>query len=201
MSFHFDLLSRVYDQFLGRALGPPDMEYWRAALRLPVTGRLLDAGGGTGRISAALRPDVGQVVIADHSQGMLRQALKKGNMDLVRADVALLPFADASFERALIIDALHHFPRQKQGIADVARVLSPGGLLVMEEFDIRRWGTRAMALLEKMVLMGSRFPSQEEIQQMLKEGGLSVLEIREGKWNSLVFVAEKQVGPTRCRNS
>jgi SAM-dependent methyltransferase len=191
MSFHFDLLSRGYDPFLGRILGPPDMEYWRAVLRLPVKGRLLDAGGGTGRFSAALRPDVGQVVIADHSQGMLRQARKKGNMDVVRADVAQLPFADASFERALIIDALHHFARQKESIADVARVLAPGGLLVMEEFDIRRWGTRAMALLEKIVLMGSRFPPPEEIQHMLGEGGLSVLEIREGKWNSLLFIARK----------
>ena len=191
MFFHFDLLSRGYDQFLGRVLGPPDMQYWRAALRLPVKGRLLDAGGGTGRISAALRADVGQVVIADCSRGMLRQARKKGNIDLVRADVARLPFVDAAFERALIIDALHHFCRQKESIAEVARVLVPGGVLVIEEFDIRRWGTRAIALLEKIVLMGSRFPPPEEIQSMLREGGLSVLEIRKGKWNSLLFIAEK----------
>ncbi|MGE4492182.1 MAG: class I SAM-dependent methyltransferase [Syntrophotalea sp.] len=191
MSFHFDLLSRGYDQFLGRTLGAPDMEYWRTALGLPVRGRLLDAGGGTGRVSAALRPDVEQVVIVDCSQGMLRQARKKGNMALVRADVAGLPFTDASFERALIIDALHHFPLQKESIAEVARVLAPGGLLVIEEFDIRRWGTRAIALAEKIVLMGSRFPTPEEIRHMLKEAGFSVLEIQKGKWNSLLFIAKK----------
>ena len=191
MSFHFDLFSRGYDQLLGRVLGPPDIPYWRAVLRLPVKGRLLDAGGGTGRISAALCPDVGQVFIVDFSQGMLQQARKKGNLELVRADVARLPFVDVSFERALIIDALHHFRRQKESIAEVARVLSPGGMLVIEEFDIRRWGTRAIALLEKIVLMGSRFPSPEEIQHMLREEGLSLLEIRKGKWNSLLFIAEK----------
>jgi demethylmenaquinone methyltransferase/2-methoxy-6-polyprenyl-1,4-benzoquinol methylase len=191
MSFHFDLFSKGYDQFLGSVLGPPDIPYWRAVLRLPVKGRLLDAGGGTGRISAALCPDVGQVVIVDHSQGMLRQARKKGNLELVCADVARLPFVDVSFERALIIDALHHFRRQKEGIAEVARVLAPGGMLVIEEFDIRRWGTRAIALLEKIVLMGSRFPSPEEIQHMLREEGLSLLEVRKGKWNSLLFIAEK----------
>ena len=45
---------------------------------------------------------------------------------MVRADVARLPFVDAAFERALIIDALNHFGRQKESMAEVARVLAPG---------------------------------------------------------------------------
>ena len=45
---------------------------------------------------------------------------------MVRADVARLPFVDAAFERALIIDALHHFRRQTESMAEVARILAPG---------------------------------------------------------------------------
>ncbi|WP_225073425.1 class I SAM-dependent methyltransferase [Desulfuromonas sp. CSMB_57] len=42
---------------------------------------------------------------------------------MVRADVARLPFVDAAF---VIINALHHFGRQTESMAEVARILAPG---------------------------------------------------------------------------
>lgn len=192
MVSHFDILAPVYDRIAGFFLGPPDCEMWRKLLELPVNGRLLDAGGGTGRVSAPLRPVVGQLVVADISLGMLRQAHKKGYLHPVQTDAALLPFPDDIFERIMVVDSLHHFPRQRQVIRELTRVLAPGGLLVIEEFDIRRLPVKGLALLEKLVLMGSRFIRAEEIRNLILEGGLTA-EIREGERFSIRIVAKKQI--------
>jgi demethylmenaquinone methyltransferase/2-methoxy-6-polyprenyl-1,4-benzoquinol methylase len=175
---------------MGCLLGPPDRERWARRLELPVGGRLLDAGGGTGRVSEPLRPLVGQLIVADTSLGMLRHARTTGETIPVRADVALLPFPDASFERVMVADALHHFSRQREAIHELARVLAPGGVLVIEEFDIRRPAVKALALLEKLTLMGSRFPRPEQIRSLLLATGLRA-EILEGGGLSVLIVAKK----------
>jgi demethylmenaquinone methyltransferase/2-methoxy-6-polyprenyl-1,4-benzoquinol methylase len=98
---------------------------------------------------------VGQLVVADASLGMLRRARDRGGIDAVRADAARLPFPAASFERIMVADALHHFSRQREVTRELARALAPGGVLVIEEFDVRRLPVRVLAFLEKLTLMGS----------------------------------------------
>jgi ubiquinone/menaquinone biosynthesis C-methylase UbiE len=66
---HFRLLAPLYD----RAIGPPDHSRLVEVLELPVAGRLLDVGGGTGRVASLLAAYVGQVVIADETAAMLRE--------------------------------------------------------------------------------------------------------------------------------
>jgi ubiquinone/menaquinone biosynthesis C-methylase UbiE len=100
---HFDMLAPRYD----RLIGPPDLTRLRALLDLPTAGWVLDAGGGTGRIAAQLRPLAGQVMLLDRSQPMLRQAQDKGLWP-IQSDVARLPFPDACFDRVVVVDALHH---------------------------------------------------------------------------------------------
>lgn len=187
---HFELLAPIYDRLMGRLLGPPDRDLWVRLLELPVDGRLLDVGGGTGRVSGALRPMVGQIVVADASLGMLRRARDRGGIDAVRADAAQLPLPAASFERVMVTDALHHFSRQREVIGELARVLAPGGLLVIEEFDIRRPPVRMLALVEKLALMGSRFLPPEDIRSLIRQAGLTA-EIWEGEGFSVMFVARK----------
>jgi ubiquinone/menaquinone biosynthesis C-methylase UbiE len=93
---HFELLAPIYDRVIGGLLGPPDRGLWAEMLELPIGGRLLDAGGGTGRVSKPLRSLVGQLVVIDSSYAMLRVARDKGGTNPVRADAARLPFADRS---------------------------------------------------------------------------------------------------------
>ncbi len=68
---HFNLLAPLYD----RVFQPPDLQHFIRLLELPADGYLLDAGGGTGRVSNELRPLVDEIVITDVSRGMLKQAL------------------------------------------------------------------------------------------------------------------------------
>ncbi|OQY37129.1 MAG: hypothetical protein B6243_01300, partial [Anaerolineaceae bacterium 4572_5.2] len=68
--------------------------------------------------------------------------------------VERFPFPDNSFDRALVVDALHHFHNQEQAIAELVRVLKKGGRLVIEEPDIHRFAIKLVALAEKAALMG-----------------------------------------------
>ncbi len=104
---------------------------------------------------------------------MLRQARQKGGVEVVQAGTEQLPFADASFERVMVVDALHHFADQPRAIGEMLRVLKPGGRLVIEEFDIHHIAVKAVALAEKLALMGSRFLAPEDIRAMILSQGVS----------------------------
>jgi len=180
---HFDILAPLYD----RLIGPPDPAQLRDLLRLPVDGWLLDAGGGTGRVSSQLRPLVDKLVISDFSRQMLKQAQAK-QLYPTLARVERLPFPDESFERVLVVDALHHFHYQPAAIQDLIRVLKLGGRLVIEEPDINRFGVKLVALVEKLLLMGSHFHSPTEIQAMVAAHGLSARIHTDGTFAAWVVV-------------
>jgi demethylmenaquinone methyltransferase/2-methoxy-6-polyprenyl-1,4-benzoquinol methylase len=160
-------LAPIYD----RVIGPPDPARLRELLGLPAAGWLLDAGGGTGRVSSLLRPLVDKLVISDLSAQMLRQALAK-DICPAQTRVERLPFPDDTFERVLVVDALHHFHHQPAAIRDLVRVLKPGGRLVIEEPDINHFGVKLVALAEKLLLMGSHFHAPAEIREMVAAHGL-----------------------------
>lgn len=164
---HFDLLAPIYDL----VIPAPDPARLRKLLKLPVKGTVLEAGGGTGRVSAQLRPWVGRLVINDLSQPMLRQAWSKGDLLPVQSYVERLPFPDGDFDRVFAVDALHHFRDQRGAIGELLRVLKPGGRLVIEEPDIGRFGVKLIALAEKLALMNSRFLSATEIQELIRLHG------------------------------
>ena len=164
---HFGLAAPFYERF-AKVLDPATLS---AHLGLPVRGRLLDAGGGTGRVAKALCGMAGEIVVCDLSAGMLRQAVGKVCVEAVQAHTELLPFADASFERIIVVDAFHHFVDQKAAVAALWRVLAPGGRLVIEEPNIDTLMVKGVALAERVVLMRSRFYSPRDMAQMLQAAG------------------------------
>ena len=146
------------------------------AAELPVKGCLLDVGGGTGRVSFAIRDLVDEVVVADVSLGMLKKAPRTSTSTLLTVVSASLkpvcggseslPFADNSFERVItlaprcgcsagVVDALHHVIDQAESAREMFRVLKPGGVMVIEEPDIRTFGVKLIAIVEKLLLMRS----------------------------------------------
>ncbi len=182
---HFGLLAPVYD----RLIRPPDPGHLRSLLNLPTPGRLLDAGGGTGRASVGLGPFVGDLVISDLSDGMLRQAQRRGLQHAVRGRAERLPFPDASFDRALVVDALHHVQDQHAAVHELVRILRPGGRLVIEEPDVRHARVKLIALVEKIALMGSHFHSPDDIGSMCRALGTFATIHRDGL--SAWIVADK----------
>ena len=166
---HFDIIAPIYDRIIKLSVEPELLDM----LKLPAAGSLLDAGGGTGRVSQKLKDYVDNVVVCDVSHRMLKQATKKDGLQPVRTKVEKLPFPDESFERILVVDALHHFKNPAAAVAELVRVLKPGGRLVIEDFDINRFVVKLIAWAEKMALMGSRFFTPDEIGDMIRDSGLS----------------------------
>ena len=164
---HIAFVSPIYDKII-RFL---NIEKLKQLLELPMDGRLLDAGGGTGRVSSQLKPWDDGVVVSDLSRSMLRQAGNKRDLLPVQAHAEKLPFADESFERVLVVDALHHFCNQEQALGDLLRVLKPGGKLVIEEPDINRFIVKILVVVEKLMLMRSRFLSPDQIAEIIHARG------------------------------
>ena len=167
---HFAFVAKIYD----RLIPSPDPERLKALLKLPVAGPMLDAGGGTGRASSPFVPLVGHLVVSDLSLPMLRQAKRKKGLAPLQAHAERLPFPDQCFDRVLVVDALHHFCDQQQAIDDLMRVLKPGGRMVIEEPDIERPVIKAIALGEKLLLMGSRFYRSNRVADMIRSRGATV---------------------------
>jgi ubiquinone/menaquinone biosynthesis C-methylase UbiE len=94
-----------------------------------------DLGCGTGQVSAALAPFVRHVVAVDGSAAMLQAARKRlhglDNVDLRRGDLESLPIDDARLDAATLMLVLHHIAEPAGALREVARVLKPGGRLVL----------------------------------------------------------------------
>ena len=106
-----------------------------ATLGLPMAGRLLDLGCGPGAVAARIRqrrPNL-EVVGLDHDAGLL--ALARARLTPLRADAAVLPFAAQSFDAVHARLVLRHLPRAAAALAEIRRVLRPGGRLIVVDSD------------------------------------------------------------------
>jgi SAM-dependent methyltransferase len=91
---------------------------------------VLEVGSGRGELAERIAHELGAHVVAvDQSERMVELTRARGVEALV-GDVQQLPFADASFDCALAAWMLFHVPDLDRGLAELARVLRPGGRLV-----------------------------------------------------------------------
>jgi demethylmenaquinone methyltransferase/2-methoxy-6-polyprenyl-1,4-benzoquinol methylase len=99
---------------------------------------------------------------------MLTQGQSKG-LCLIQGVAERLPFPSGSVDRILMVDAFHHVHDQRATVRELARVLAPGGRLVIQEPDIRRWVVKLIALGEKVLLMRSHFYAAAGIRALFEE--------------------------------
>lgn len=110
-----------------------------AAVRLlePEPGDLIaDLGAGGGWCSDLLQRLNRQSIAIDISLEMLTVARQRPTASPIRAvagDFERLPFADASFDKAICLNALHHIPDMALAVREIARILTPRGVAVFSE--------------------------------------------------------------------
>jgi len=150
---HFGFLAPFYERFISATMS----EQLADLLDVPDNGVVLDAAGGTGRIAQFLCAGAAQIVVVDESRRMLREANRKPGIDPVCSHIEQLPFQDNSFDRILMVDALHHLANQQRASLELWRLLKPGGRIVIEEPDVRTFAVKLIAVAEKVALMRSHF--------------------------------------------
>ena len=102
--------------------------------------QVIDIGTGTGALLPLLASAVDRVVAVDNSEAMLAKAralCERSGLTAVefqRADILSLPFADANFDAAYCSMVLHHVARPAAAVAEMARVVRPGGKVVIIAF-------------------------------------------------------------------
>jgi ubiquinone/menaquinone biosynthesis C-methylase UbiE len=110
-----------------------------------------DVGSGTGFVAAGLAPLVARVYAVDASAAMLEAGKRNlagfSNIEQRLADGATLPFEDATLDAVFANMYLHHCPDPFAAIAEMVRVLKPGGRLVITDMDRheREWLRDEMA--------------------------------------------------------
>jgi ArsR family transcriptional regulator len=132
--------AEVWDQI--RSLHVAESEVERAidrALGKRPLGRLVDVGTGTGRMIELFGPRAAQAVGIDRSSDMLRLARAKLeaagiHSSLRQGDMYALPLADQSADSVIIHQVLHYAHSPAVAVAEAARVLAPGGTLLVVDF-------------------------------------------------------------------
>jgi demethylmenaquinone methyltransferase / 2-methoxy-6-polyprenyl-1,4-benzoquinol methylase len=138
----FDEVAPAYDR-TNAVLSVGNDALWRIATTRAVAPRpgerILDLAAGTGTSSVALARSGADVVAADFSPGMIAEGRRRHgdvpNVTFVEADATALPFADAEFDAATISFGLRNVNDPMAALAEMVRVLRPGGRVVICEFS------------------------------------------------------------------
>jgi demethylmenaquinone methyltransferase/2-methoxy-6-polyprenyl-1,4-benzoquinol methylase len=135
----FEPLGPTYDR-VGTALSFGQDPLWRRFLvsRLPAGGHVVDVATGTGLVAAELVRRGHRVTGVDRSPGMLTEARRRFGdaVELVEASAESLPFADASFDHLTVTYLLRYVADPEATMAELARVVRPGGIVASLEFGV-----------------------------------------------------------------
>jgi demethylmenaquinone methyltransferase/2-methoxy-6-polyprenyl-1,4-benzoquinol methylase len=196
----FDRIAPVYDA-MNRVMTAGLDQRWRGATARAVVrpgDSVLDACCGTGDLAVAAAREGGRVTGLDFSERMLERARRKApELEWVEGDLLALPFADGSFDAATVGFGVRNVDDLDRGLAELRRVLHPGGRVGVLEITqprgalrpfYRLWFDRIVPLLGRVLPGGSaytylpasvrRFPGPDELSTMLERAGFSDVRYR-----------------------
>ncbi|MBX6314531.1 MAG: class I SAM-dependent methyltransferase [Isosphaeraceae bacterium] len=148
--------------------------------------KILDVGCGTGVFAAHLLATFtkAQVWGVDLVAGMLRGGRERwrrhrGHLVPVQGDSERLPFASGSFDVVTCANSFHHYPHQDRALAEMHRVLRPGGrLLLLDAYRDRPFGWFLYDVCIKMVEGDIHHNSRAEFRDRLGRAGFQQIQQR-----------------------
>jgi len=136
-------------------------------------GIFADLGGGTGDLGAGVaRALDARVIIVDATPQMLRRVDAHPLVTVRLASAERLPFPSSYLDAALCCDAFHHFRDQDAVAREVARVVRPGGGVVILDID-PAGSLRLVVGLERILREPAGFRSAADLEEFLAPRGIT----------------------------
>jgi SAM-dependent methyltransferase len=162
------------------------------AARIRADNLVLDAGCGPGNLSAAAAARGASVVGTDLSQVMVALARSRHpELEFRQADAERLPFPDGTFDAVVANLLILHLPRPEAAIAELARVLKPGGRLAVSMWDLPERSRLVGVIWEAIAEVGAppppgippgpppfRYSDEDELAGLLRSAGLMKISLR-----------------------
>ncbi len=170
-------------------------------LDLPPAPRLLDMGAGQGFSSAYLSRSLPEALVL--SVDVTMECLKPEQLEtgprapaFIQATAPRLPLADNSLDAVLMVMTFHCLPEPERVMAEAARVLRPGGAVLLADVDGEHWMARPFEWVEHLGISSlTHAYTQAELRALARNAGLSDLAFqrRPGKEKGFMhwFVAHK----------
>jgi len=148
--------------------------------------RVLDVGCGDGTLAAAAWECGADVTGLDASPAMIEAAVRTARVHRAEIDLAVgqaeqLPFADGSFDLVVSITTLCFVADAAGALGEMARVLKPGGVLVIAELGKRSvWAAlrRMRGWLGNSMWRKARFRTAKQLSRLVKDAGLAAEPVR-----------------------
>ena len=135
---YFALHAESWDAIRSLHVADSDVEQRMRMLLGPTIGRLVDIGTGTGRMIQLFGATASHAIGIDRSPEMLRLARAKLDglqaCELRQGDIAALPLTGGSADTVILHQVLHFIPAPEASLAEAARLLAPGGRLLIVDF-------------------------------------------------------------------
>jgi ubiquinone/menaquinone biosynthesis C-methylase UbiE len=187
------------EQFLRHGIDRDGMTSFVVDSAEPLPGDVLDIGTGRGFTAVELARRGASVTTVDMSEEMLSSAhllaVDSGVADRIEfhlADAGDLPFEEGSFEVVTMINVLHHLEQPGMVLPEIARVIMPGGRLIVSDFTVEGFG-----ILEEIHREDGRSHDKhsgetvEDFTRRLGDVGMKCV-ARDRRFHQYVVVAEKE---------
>jgi ubiquinone/menaquinone biosynthesis C-methylase UbiE len=178
----FEALAPRWDE-----MQPPEREQklWRLMSRFRLlwqnTTAVLDVGSGTGRLLPLLGHFAPQarLVGVDLAAAMLHRArLRPVSAELIQADAQHLPLPSGRFDAVMCHAVFPHFPDAPAALAEIGRMLRPGGTLVL----LHEIGRRQVNAIHRQAggpIAADTLPPAAEMRALLTRAGFAVVQIED----------------------
>jgi ubiquinone/menaquinone biosynthesis C-methylase UbiE len=193
-----EYMEKRNEQFLSHGIDRESMTSFIVDSAEPLPGRVLDIGTGRGFTAVELARRGAEVTTIDMSEEMLNSAYLHAadagladRIEFHHADGGNLPFEEGSFEVVTMINVLHHLENPEIVLPEIARVLMPGGRLIVSDFTDR--GFEILEEIHREDGHGHDRHAGETVDGFaarLDDVGMKCV-ARDRRFHQLVMVAEK----------
>lgn len=184
----FDLIAPIYAR-----VHLSDEETFNTITKLgdfKKTDKVLDLGGGTGRIAKFFASLVQEIVVLDASKGMIGQCKKYAGLNCILGSAENIPYDNGYFDSVIIVDSFHHFQNMKKAVEEIKRVLKENGKVIIEEVNFGKFGNWLLEKFEMIVGAKSKIISPESLVALFSKNQFKAKLFNESK-SGYYLVGEK----------